>query len=122
MSMTKYMSVREAARATGIAESLIRSKIKQNAIPGFYSGRKFVINVPAFLASLEEVNPEQVTSPTTGKSVPTGSPKENEPSLRDILKVEIRNVTRDELRNIVREELRDIVREELRSILIEALK
>ena len=114
MPETKYLSVMETARMTGLAESLIRSKIKQNAVPGFYSGRKFVINVPAFLATLEEVNPERITSPTTGKSVPVESPKKEEPSLRDILKTEIRNV--------VREELRDIVREELKSILIETLK
>lgn len=114
MQDTKYLSVMETARMTGIAESLIRSKIKQNAVPGFYSGKKFIINVPAFLATLEGSNPEQITSPTTGKSVPVGSPKKDEPSLRDILK--------NEIRNVVREELRDIVREELKSILVETLK
>lgn len=114
MQEAKYLSVMETARVTGLAESLIRSKIKQNAVPGFYSGKKFVINVPAFLATLEEVNPEQITSPTTGKTTPVASQKNDEPSLRDILKTEIRNV--------VREELRHIVREELKSILIETLK
>jgi hypothetical protein len=115
MTAAKYMSVREVANTTGLAETMIRTKIKQNAVPGFYSGRKFVIDVPAFLASLGDggdSNP--VTSPTTGKPIPKGSPKKDEPSLRDILKTEIRNV--------VREELRIIVREELRSILIEGLK
>ena len=115
MTTAKYMSVREVATATGLAETLIRTKIKQNAVPGFYSGRKFVIDVPAFLASLNEggdLNP--VASPTTSKPAPKGSPKKDEPSLRDILRTEIRNV--------VREELHSIVREELRRILIEGLK
>jgi hypothetical protein len=115
MLQKKYMSVREVVLATGLSETLIRTRIKQKTVPGFYSGNKFVIDVPAFLASLENGHtPELVTSPTTGKSVPKGSPNTEEPSLRDILKTEIRNV--------VREELRNIVREELKSILIEGLK
>jgi hypothetical protein len=114
MTAAKYISVREVAQTTGLAETLIRARIKQNLVPGFYSGNKFVIDVPAFLASLENGGtPDLVTSPTTGKSVPKRNPKTEDPSLRDILKVEIRNVVREELRNIVREELRRILIEEL---------
>ncbi len=115
MLTKNYMSVREVARATGLGEAFIRTRIKQKTVPGFYSGRKFVIDVPAFLASLEDGGDlNQVTPPTTGNSIPKRSSKTEEPSLRDILKTEIRNIVRGELHNIVREELR--------SILIEGLK
>jgi hypothetical protein len=109
------MSVRDVARATGLAETLIRTRIKQKTVPGFYSGNKFVIDVPAFLASLEDgSNPDMVTSPSTGKSIPNGISKKDDPHLRDILKTEIRNVVREELRNIVEEELRSIIIEGLK--------
>lgn len=115
MTAAKYMSVREVALTTGLSETLIRARIKQSLVPGFYSGNKFVIDVPAFLTSLENGGkPDQITSPTTGKSVPKCNPKTEEPSLRDTLRAEIRKVVREELRNIVREELRRILIEELK--------
>ena len=49
-----YQSIREAARHTGIAESFLRSAVKDKKIPGFYSGKKFLVNVPRLLAVLEE--------------------------------------------------------------------
>ena len=49
-----YQSIREAARHTGIAESFLRAGVKKNTIPGFYSGKKFLVNVPRLLAVLEE--------------------------------------------------------------------
>lgn len=51
---TIYLSIRQTARQTGIAESFLRSAVKDKKIPGFYSGKKFLINVPRLLAILEE--------------------------------------------------------------------
>lgn len=56
MESTIYMSIRETAKKTGLAESFIRSAVKKNQVPGFYSGKKFLVNVPRFLAALEESN------------------------------------------------------------------
>ena len=60
MESTIYMSIRETAKKTGLAESFIRSAVKKNQVPGFYSGKKFLINVPRFLATLEEFNNQKV--------------------------------------------------------------
>ena len=49
-----YMSIRQTARHTGIAESFLRSAVKDKRIPGFYSGKKYLVNVPRLLAVLEE--------------------------------------------------------------------
>ena len=49
-----YLSIRQTARKTGIAESFLRSAVKDKKIPGFYSGKKFLVNVPRLLAVLEE--------------------------------------------------------------------
>ena len=54
MESIVYMSIRQTARKTGIAESFLRSAVKDKKIPGFYSGKKFLVNVPRLLAVLEE--------------------------------------------------------------------
>ena len=51
-----YMSIRQTAKQTGLAESFIRAAVKKKQVPGFYSGNKFLVNVPRFLAALEEAN------------------------------------------------------------------
>ena len=56
MESVIYMSIRETAKKTGLAESFIRAAVKKNQGPGFYSGKKFLVNVPRFLAVLEESN------------------------------------------------------------------
>lgn len=56
METAIYMSIRETAKKTGLAESFIRTAVKKNQVPGFYSGKKFLVNVPRFLAALEEAN------------------------------------------------------------------
>ena len=54
MDNTIYLSIPQTARKTGIAESFLRSAVKDKKIPGFYSGKKFLVNVPRLLAVLEE--------------------------------------------------------------------
>lgn len=56
MESVVYMSIRETAKKTGLAESFIRAAVKKNQVPGFYSGKKFLVNVPRYLALLEESN------------------------------------------------------------------
>ena len=54
MESVVYMSIRQTAKKTGLAESFIRAAVKKNQVPGFYSGKKYLVNVPRFLAALEE--------------------------------------------------------------------
>lgn len=54
MESVVYMSIRETAKKTGLAESYIRAAVKKNQVPGFYSGKKFLVNVPRYLAALEK--------------------------------------------------------------------
>lgn len=52
-----YHSIRETAKLTGLSEYFLRQQQKAGAVPGVYSGRKFLVNVPSLLksiASMEE--------------------------------------------------------------------
>ncbi len=53
---TVYHSIRETARITGLAEYNLRNRLKDGRLPGLYSGRKFLVNVPSLLklVALEE--------------------------------------------------------------------
>lgn len=39
-----FMSIPEAARTGILPETLIRELVRKGKVPGFYSGRKFMIN------------------------------------------------------------------------------
>ena len=54
---TPFMSIREAARSTGLSESFLRGMQKRGALPGVYAGRKYCVNVPALLAQMEAQRP-----------------------------------------------------------------
>ena len=54
MEAKLYMSIRETARYTGIAESFLRAAVRDKKVPGFYSGKKYLVNLPKFLEALEE--------------------------------------------------------------------
>ena len=43
----------------GISERYLRKLIHENKAPGFYSGRDFLINVPALVAYLDKQGGEQ---------------------------------------------------------------
>lgn len=47
-----YHSIRETAKLTGLSEYFIRQLHKTGAVPGIYSGKKFLVNVPSLLESL----------------------------------------------------------------------
>jgi len=53
---TRFQSIRETRRSTGIPECYLRKLVKEGKAPGFYSGKKFLVNVPALLAQLEREN------------------------------------------------------------------
>ena len=54
MENKMYMSIRETARYTGLAESFLRAAVRENKVPGIRSGKKFCVNVPQLLLILEE--------------------------------------------------------------------
>ena len=54
MESLVYMSIRQTAKQTGLSESFLRTAVKNKQVPGFYSGKKFLVNVPRLLAVLEE--------------------------------------------------------------------
>ena len=47
-----YHSIRETAKLTGLSEYYLRQQQKAGAVPGVYSGKKFLVNVPSLLESL----------------------------------------------------------------------
>lgn len=47
-----YRSIRETAKLTGLSEYYLRQQQKAGAVPGIYSGKKFLVNVPSLLESL----------------------------------------------------------------------
>lgn len=49
-----FHSVRETVRFTGLAERQIRQMVKDGDVPCIMSGKKVLINVPAFLKVLDK--------------------------------------------------------------------
>lgn len=50
---TRFQSIPETRRSTGLSEYYLRKLVKEGKVPGTYSGKKFLVNVPALLAQLE---------------------------------------------------------------------
>lgn len=48
-----FQSIRDTRRATGLPECFLRKLVKEGRVPGVYSGKKFLVNVPALLEQLE---------------------------------------------------------------------
>lgn len=69
-SLKTYMSIRQAAQATGLGESYIRKGVKERMIPGFYvagQGSKFMVNVPLLLDQLEKQSQGNISGDIAGK-------------------------------------------------------
>ncbi len=47
-----YHSIRQTAKITGLSECFIRKLCKENKVPGYRVGNKFMIDVPSFLEYL----------------------------------------------------------------------
>ena len=58
----RFETAREAANSTGVPEYRIRQLIKAERVPGFYAGKKYLINVDAFLEVLQQMCSESVTT------------------------------------------------------------
>lgn len=52
--MTQYQTVREAKKSTGLSEHYLRKLVRAGKAPGVYSGSRFLLNVPALLAQLDQ--------------------------------------------------------------------
>ncbi|MCD8189496.1 MAG: helix-turn-helix domain-containing protein [Clostridiales bacterium] len=52
---TIYYSIKNAAHLTGLSEYYLRTMLKAGNLPGVYSGRKFMVDVPALLDSLKNL-------------------------------------------------------------------
>ncbi len=59
-----YHSIRETAKLTGLSEYYLRQQQKAGAVPGIYSGKKFLVNVPSLLESLVASTGEVVADET----------------------------------------------------------
>lgn len=59
-----YHSIRETAKLTGLSEYYLRQQQKAGAVPGIYSGKKFLVNVPSLLESLAASTGEVVADET----------------------------------------------------------
>ena len=53
-----YHSIRESARLTGLSEYFLRQRQRAGFIPGIYSGKKFLVNVPSLMEQLNTANEE----------------------------------------------------------------
>ena len=51
--MKTYMTIRETASETGLAEGTLRTLLKRNKLPGFYAGSRYYINVPLLMEMLD---------------------------------------------------------------------
>lgn len=70
VQMDKYQTIRQAARATGIPEFLMRTRLKQKKLPGFYVGSRYYINVPLLMEMLDAESRASVA--TDGKEKTNG--------------------------------------------------
>lgn len=57
MTENKFLSIRETARRGPLSEYCLRLMLKQNKLPGTYSGKKYLVNYEGLLEQLQ-VSPE----------------------------------------------------------------
>lgn len=58
----KFPSIREAAKRGPLSEYCLRLMLKQNTLPGVYSGRKFLVNYDLLLDQLNTAKREAVNA------------------------------------------------------------
>lgn len=59
---TKFPSIRETAKRGPLSEYCLRLMLKQNTLPGVYSGKKFLVNYDRLLDQLEITSREAVNA------------------------------------------------------------
>lgn len=51
-----FQSIKQAVKITGCSEHFLREGVKSGNIPHLKNGTKYLINVPALLAQLDEIS------------------------------------------------------------------
>lgn len=51
-----FVTVREAVRVTGLSERYLRDGLRADKIPHIKTGTKYLINLPLFLAELDNMS------------------------------------------------------------------
>lgn len=59
---TPFMTIRAAARFTGLSENFLRTMQKNGQLPGISCGVSFKVNVPVLLAQLDNESARGLTS------------------------------------------------------------
>lgn len=58
----KFPSIRETAKRGPLSEYCLRLMLKQNTLPGVYSGKKFLVNYDRLLEQLAVSSREEVNA------------------------------------------------------------
>ena len=53
MDGIRFCGIRKLAETGLISEVFLRQRLAEGRLPGFYSGRKFIVNVPLLLEQLD---------------------------------------------------------------------
>nr|DAR40839.1 MAG TPA: Regulatory protein [Caudoviricetes sp.] len=52
--MKTYMTINQTVSETGFSEDMLRTRLKRNKLPGFYSATRYYVNVPMLMQMLDE--------------------------------------------------------------------
>lgn len=53
-NLPRFLTIREVAQMEILPEFVLRRMCAEGLLPGFYSGKKFLINLPVFLEQLDD--------------------------------------------------------------------
>lgn len=71
ISSPSFLSAHNTAQSTGIPEKQIRRMIKEGRCPGYYVGRKFMVNVDRLIQQLDEASQANGQEADNGKGKST---------------------------------------------------
>lgn len=52
MNQNDFQTIRQIAKAGPLSEHFLRTRLKENRLPGFYAGTRFLVDVPALMDML----------------------------------------------------------------------
>ena len=55
MSNTPFMSIKDTSTATGLSQKFLRNGLRSGTIPHIRVGTKYMINIPAFMETLNTI-------------------------------------------------------------------
>ena len=64
-STPRFLTIPQAAKASTISARFLRDLHKSGSLPGFYVGQRFMVNMPALSALLDEKSRIDSTMPDT---------------------------------------------------------